>query len=245
MRGKHNGSIHEERMLAADYTPTIHELPQDMRPRERMAYAGAGALSSAELLAIILRVGGRGENVIRMAERVLTQFGGLTGLAQTGFDQLCQTHGVGQAKAAQILAALELGKRIMAAAPEERLQVRAPVDVANLLMLEMGLLEQEQMRTVLLDTKNRITRITTVYSGSLNTAVVRVGEVFREAVRANSAGVVVVHNHPSGDPTPSPEDVRVTQMIVEAGALLDIDVLDHLIIGRNRFVSLKERGLGF
>ncbi|MCB0257868.1 MAG: DNA repair protein RadC, partial [Anaerolineae bacterium] len=151
----------------------------------------------------------------------------------------------GQAKAAQILAALELGKRIMAAAPEERLQVRAPVDVANLLMLEMGLLEQEQMRTVLLDTKNRITRITTVYSGSLNTAVVRVGEVFREAVRANSAGVVVVHNHPSGDPTPSPEDVRVTQMIVEAGALLDIDVLDHLIIGRNRFVSLKERGLGF
>ena len=245
MRGKHNGSIHEERMLAADYTPTIHELPQDMRPRERMAYAGAGALSSAELLAIILRVGGRGENVIRMAERVLTQFGGLTGLAQAGFDQLCQTHGVGQAKAAQILAALELGKRIMAAAPEERLQVRAPVDVANLLMLEMGLLEQEQMRTVLLDTKNRITRITTVYSGSLNTAVVRVGEVFREAVRANSAGVVVVHNHPSGDPTPSPEDVRVTQMIVEAGALLDIDVLDHLIIGRNRFVSLKERGLGF
>ncbi|MCB9155598.1 MAG: DNA repair protein RadC [Caldilineaceae bacterium] len=232
-------------MLAADYTPTIHELPQDMRPRERMAYAGAGALSSAELLAIILRVGGRGENVIRMAERVLTQFGGLTGLAQAGFDQLCQTHGVGQAKAAQILAALELGKRIMAAAPEERLQVRAPVDVANLLMLEMGLLEQEQMRTVLLDTKNRITRITTVYSGSLNTAVVRVGEVFREAVRANSAGVVVVHNHPSGDPTPSPEDVRVTQMIVEAGALLDIDVLDHLIIGRNRFVSLKERGLGF
>ncbi|MCB0099860.1 MAG: hypothetical protein KDE46_29205, partial [Caldilineaceae bacterium] len=132
MRGKHNGSIHEERMLAADYTPTIHELPQDMRPRERMAYAGAGALSSAELLAIILRVGGRGENVIRMAERVLTQFGGLTGLAQAGFDQLCQTHGVGQAKAAQILAALELGKRIMAAAPEERLQVRAPVDVANL-----------------------------------------------------------------------------------------------------------------
>ncbi|MEZ4708541.1 MAG: DNA repair protein RadC [Caldilineaceae bacterium] len=245
MRGKNNGVIHEERTRAADYTPTIHDLPQDMRPRERMAYAGAGALSSAELLAIILRVGGRGENVIRMAERVLTQFGGLTGLAQASFDQLCQTHGLGQAKAAQIQAALELGKRIMAAAPEERLQVRAPVDVANLLMLEMGLLEQEQMRTVLLDTKNRIMRISTVYSGSLNTAVVRVGEVFREAVRANSAAVVVVHNHPSGDPTPSPEDVRVTQMMVEAGRLLDIDVLDHLVIGRNRFVSMKERGLGF
>lgn len=250
MSGKQNGafslaSVQEERTLSADYTPTIHDLPQDMRPRERMAYAGAAALSSAELLAIILRVGGRGENVIRMAERVLTQFGGLTGLAQAGFDQLCQTHGLGQAKAAQIQAALELGKRIMAAAPEERMQVRAPVDVANLLMLEMGLLEQEQMRTVLLDTKNRITRITTVYSGSLNTAVVRVGEVFREAVRANSAAMVVVHNHPSGDPTPSPEDVRVTEMMVEAGRLLDIDLLDHLIIGRNRFVSLKERGLGF
>lgn len=228
-----------------DYNPMIRDLPTDLRPRERLAYAGAGALSTAELLAIILRVGGRGENVIRMAERLLIQFGGIAGLAQAGFDELCRQHGMGEAKATQIKAALELGRRLQLASPDERPQVRAPSDVANLLMMEMGLLEQEHLRTVLLDTKNYVTRITNVYAGSLNAAVVRVGEVFREAVRANSASIIVVHNHPSGDPTPSPEDVHVTEMLVEAGRLLDIEVLDHLIIGRNRFVSLKERGLGF
>jgi DNA repair protein RadC len=133
----------------------------------------------------------------------------------------------------------------LAAAPQERPQVRTPTDIANLLMLEMSLLEQEHLRVVMLDVKNFVGRIHTVYAGSLNTAVVRIAEVFREPIRANSASIIIVHNHPSGDPTPSPEDVRVTEMIVEAGKLLDIDVLDHLVIGRNRFVSLKERGLGF
>lgn len=229
----------------SEYTPMIRDLPVDLRPRERLAYAGASALNTAELLAIILRVGGRGENVIRMAERLLTQFGGLPGLAQAGFDELCNQHGMGEAKATQIKAALELGRRLLVAAPQERLQVRSPGDVANLLMAEMGLLEQEHLRTVLLDTKNHVQRVSTVYVGSLNAAVVRVGEVFREAIRANSAAIIVVHNHPSGDPTPSPEDVRVTEMIVQAGHLLDIEVLDHLVIGHNRYVSLKERGLGF
>lgn len=229
----------------SEYTPMIRDLPMDLRPRERLAYAGASALNTAELLAIILRVGGRGENVIRMAERLLTRFGGLAGLAQAGFDELCSQHGMGEAKATQIKAALELGRRLLVASPQERLQVRSPGDVANLLMAEMGLLEQEHLRTVLLDTKNHVQRVSTVYVGSLNAAVVRVGEVFREAIRANSASIIVVHNHPSGDPTPSPEDVRVTEMIVQAGHLLDIEVLDHLVIGHNRYVSLKERGLGF
>ena len=227
------------------YTPMIRDLPVDLRPRERIIYTGAGSLSNAELVAIILRMGGRGENVIRMAERLLSQFGGLPGLAQAGFDELCQVHGIGTAKAAQIKAALELGRRLMATAPHERPQVRSPADVANLLMLEMGLLEQEHLRAVLLDTKNVVLRVANVYAGNLNTAVVRVGEVFREAIRANCASIIVVHNHPGGDPTPSPEDVRVTEQLVEAGRLLDIEVLDHLVIGRNRYVSLKERGLGF
>jgi DNA repair protein RadC len=231
--------------INGEYRPTIRELPLDLRPRERLAYAGASALSTAELLAIILRVGGKGENVIRMAERLLTQFGGISGLAQANFDELCRQHGMGEAKTTQIKAALELGRRLMAAAPEERIQVRSPADVANLVMLEMSLLEQEQLRAVLMDTKNRILRVTTVYSGSLNAAVVRVGEVFREAIRANCASIIVVHNHPSGDPTPSPEDVRLTELFVEAGALLDVGVLDHVVIGRNRYVSMKERGLGF
>jgi DNA repair protein RadC len=230
---------------AVEYNLLIRDLPLDLRPRERMLYAGPGALSTAELLAIILRIGGRGENVIRMAERLLAQFSGVSGLAQATFDELCAAHGVGEAKATQIKAALELGKRLLVASPQERPQVRSPADVANLLMMEMGLLEQENLRTVLMDTKNFVLRVHTVYAGSLNTAVVRVGEIFREAIRANSAAIILAHNHPSGDPTPSPEDVRVTELIVEAGALLDIGVLDHLIIGRNRYVSLKERGLGF
>ncbi len=150
---------------------------------------------------------------------------------------------MGEAKATQLKAALELGRRLAVVSPQSRPQVRSPADVANLLMLEMSLLEQEHLRAILLDTKNNLLRVATVYTGSLNTAVVRVGEVFREAIRANCASIIVVHNHPSGDPTPSPEDVRVTEMlVVEAGKLLDVAVLDHVVIGRNRYVSLKERG---
>ena len=228
-----------------NYTPTIRELPSNLRPRERMIYAGANALNTAELLAIILRVGVSGENVIRMAERLLMQFDGMSGLARASIDDLCQVHGVGEAKAVQIKAALELGKRLLVAAPQERAQVRMPTDVANLLMMEMGLLEKEHLRTVLLDTKNYVMRIPTIYTGSVNTTVVRVSEIFREAIRANSTSMILAHNHPSGDPTPSPDDVRITEMIVDAGRLLDIEVLDHLVIGRNKFVSMKERGLGF
>jgi DNA repair protein RadC len=222
----------------------IRDLPVDLRPRERMVYAGPGALNDAELLAIILRVGVGGENVIRMAERLLAKFGSVAGLAQASLDELANQHGMGQAKATQIKAALELGKRL-AASPAGRPQIRSPQDAANLLMMEMGLLEQEHLRTVLLDTKNYVLRVANVYIGSLNSAGIRVGEIFREAIRANCASLIVVHNHPSGDPTPSPEDVHVTEMIVEAGRLLDIEVLDHLVIGRNCYTSLKERKLGF
>ncbi len=226
-----------------DYT--IKEMPEDLRPRERLEYVGAGALSVAELLAIVLRTGGRGENVIRQSERILTEFNGLTGLARASFEELTESHGVGKAKVTQIKAAIELGRRLLLAAPQERDKIQSPTDVANLLMLEMGMLEREQVRVVLLDTKNHVQRSPVVYSGSLNAAVIRVGEIFTEAVRANSASLIVVHNHPSGDPTPSPEDVQVTKQIVAAGKLLQIDVLDHLIITRTKFVSLKERRLGF
>ena len=155
------------------------------------------------------------------------------------------TYGVGKAKVTQIKAAIELGRRLLLAAPQERDKIQSPTDVANLLMLEMGMLEREQVRVVLLDTKNQVQRTPVVYSGSLNAAVIRVGEIFTEAVRANSASLIVVHNHPSGDPTPSPEDVQVTKQIVAAGKLLQIDVLDHLIVTRTKYVSLKERRLGF
>lgn len=228
-----------------EYRPMIRDLPTGERPRERLLHYGASALSTSELLAIILRVGTSGENVVRVAEKLLARHDGLPGMAQATIAELCQDKGVGEAKAIQIKAALELGRRLLVAAPHERPQIRQPADAANLLMAELSLLSQEHLRTVLLDTRNRVISIPTIYIGSLNAASVRVGEVFREAIRANCASMIVVHNHPSGDPTPSPEDVRVTEMLVEAGKLLDVAVLDHVVIGRNRYVSLKERGLGF
>ena len=228
-----------------EYHPTIKELPSDERPRERLLHYGAGNLSNAELLAIILRTGARDENVVRLAQRILTKFRGLPGLARAGPTELINEKGLGPAKAAQLKAAFELGRRLLAVSREEGAQIRSPADAANLVMSEMGFLEQEELRIMLLDTKNHVLETTTLYRGSLNTSLIRVGELFRAAIRANSASLIVVHNHPSGDPTPSPEDVAVTKQIVEAGQLLDVEVLDHLIIGGQRFVSLKERGLGF
>jgi DNA repair protein RadC len=227
------------------YNPTIKELPSSERPRERLLHYGAGALSTGELLAIILRTGAPNENVVRVAQRLLANFDSLAGLARASAPELISEKGLGPAKVAQLKAALELGRRMLIESPGERPQVRSPADAANLVMSEMGILEQEHLRVMLLDTKNRVLETKTVYQGSLNTSLIRVGELFREAIRANCASLIVLHNHPSGDPTPSPEDVAVTRQIVEAGKLLDVDVLDHLIIGRQRFVSLKERGLGF
>jgi len=234
-----------DEQTAAPYSPTIHDLPAGERPRERLQYSGAGALSNAELLAILLRTGRKGENALHMAQRLLATYRGLSGLAQASFGDLARQGGVGTAKTAQIQAALELGRRLLVASPDERPLVGSPADAANLLLPEMGLLEQEQLRTLLLDSKHRVLASHTIYVGNVNTSVIRVSEVFREAIRQNCPAIIVAHNHPSGDPTPSPDDVRVTEQIVQAGKLLDIEVLDHLVIGRQRFVSLKERGLGF
>jgi DNA repair protein RadC len=228
-----------------EYHLTIKELPVGERPRERLIHAGAAALSTAELLAIILRVGVGGENVLSVAQRLLARFDGLGGLARASLTELTAEHGIGEAKVTQMKAAFELGRRLLVMSPIERPQVRSPADAAQLLMAEMCLLEQEHLRLILLDTKNYVLSIPTVYVGSLNTNLIRIGELFRYALKENCAALIVAHNHPSGDPTPSPEDVMVTRKIVEGGQLLDIDVLDHLIIGRGRFISLKERGLGF
>ena len=229
---------------AVEYRSTIKDMPSGDRPRERLAYAGASALSNAELLAIILRVGSGGENVLNLAQRLLNTHG-LAGLARKSIAELSQEKGLGATKIVQVKAAFELGRRLMASAPDERPQIRTPADAANILMSEMALLEQEQLRVMLLDTRNRVLAAPTVYVGSLNTTMIRVSEIFREAIRQNAAALIVAHNHPSGDPSPSPEDVAVTREIIEAGRLLDVEVLDHLIIGQQRFVSLKERGLAF
>jgi DNA repair protein RadC len=222
----------------------IRELPPSDQPRERLRDVGPQALSDAELLAILLRVGVSGTNVIQLAQQLLAEHRGWPGLLRADYRELCRRRGVGEAKAATLKAALEIGRRLLVAGVDERPQIKSPGDVASLLMVEMGHLDQEHLRVVLLDTKNRVQEIVTIYVGSVNSAQVRVGEVFRDAVRRNSAALIVAHNHPSGDPTPSPEDILVTRQIVEAGKLLDVDVLDHLVIGRGRYVSMRERGVG-
>lgn len=236
-----------EQMTTRQQAPyiLIRDLPANERPRERLRDYGPTALSNAELLAILWRTGTASESVLNMASRVLAQTGGLAGLAKASIPELMAQKGIGEAKAIEIKAVLELGRRMMLAQPEERLVVRSPLDVANLLMLEMGTFEQEHLRVVLLNTKNQVIAVPEVYRGSVNTSLIRIGEVFKEAVRQNAPALIVVHNHPSGDPSPSPEDVRVTEQLVEGGRILDIDVLDHLVIGHQRYVSLKERGLGF
>jgi DNA repair protein RadC len=226
------------------YTPMIKDMPATERPRERLRDYGVGALSTAELLAIILRTGTKGQNVLNLAALLLSRFGGLSGLAKANFPELQKQKGLGFAKSCDLKAALELGRRLAAEHPEERPIVTSPQDVMNLMGTEMTLLDQEQLRVVILDTRNRVLAISTVYAGNVNTSVVRVGEIFREAIRHNAVALVVVHNHPSGDPTPSSEDVAVTRLIVEAGKLLNVDLLDHVIIGGGRCVSLKERRLG-
>lgn len=226
-----------------EYQPKISDMPEPERPVNRLSHFGSGALSTAELLAVILG----GPHQLQQAASLLAKYDGLIGLARAPHHDLSINggHGIGEARAAKIKAALELGRRLLVASPEEKPRVISPADAANLLMMEMSLLEQEHLKVILLDSKNRVLRVVTVYVGSLNTSVVRVGELFREAIRANAAAVILAHNHPSGDPTPSPEDVKVTELIVQAGQLMDIDVLDHVIIGQQRYVSLKERGLGF
>ncbi len=226
-------------------TYRITDLVESERPRERLAKLGPQALSTAELIAILLRVGVSGENAVQVGQRLLQNFDGLSGLHSASYDEVRAQHGIGPAKAAQIKAAIELGRRLTLESPEERPTINSPADAAALVQYEMAALEQEHLRVMLLDIRNRVLDIVDVYRGSLNSSQVRVGEVFRAAVRRNAGAVIVVHNHPSGDPTPSPDDIAITRAIVEAGRLLDIEVLDHLVIGRGKWVSLKEKKLGF
>ncbi len=223
----------------------ILDLHESERPRERLARLGPQVLTNAELIAILLRVGVQGENAVQVGQRLLNEFGGLRGLHRAPFDELIHQRGIRKAKASQIKAAIELGRRLNIESLEERASINSPADAASLVQYEMSALEQEHLRVILLDRRNRVLETVEVYKGSVNSSQVRVGELFKEAVRKNASAMIVVHNHPSGDPTPSPDDVAVTRAIVQAGKLLDVEVLDHLVIGQGRWVSLKERGLGF
>lgn len=229
----------------AEYRLTVRKWPASEQPREKLQQFGPGALSNAELIAILLRVGSEREDVVALSQRLLVTYGGLAGLHRATMATLTDEHGMGLAKTCALKAALELGRRLLMDPGQERMRIGSPDDVAQLLMMDMHCLEQECLRTVLLTTKNQVISAPTIYQGSINSTSLRVGELFREAIRHNAASIIVAHNHPSGDPTPSVEDIQVTRTIVEAGKLMDIEVLDHLVIGHGKYVSLKERRLGF
>ena len=224
---------------------SLKEMPADERPRERMRLRGPGALTDADLLAILLNTGTKGETVTALAHRILLEGGGLRGLRGQDHYALLKIHGLGEAKAAKVLAALELGRRMSALPPEDRHQIKTPEDLASLFVPYLTGLDHEELRIAVLDTKHRLERLVTVYQGSVNSAQVRVAEVFKEAIRSNSPAIALAHNHPSGDPTPSAADISLTAELASAAKLLDIDLVDHLIIGDGRWTSLRRLGLGF
>jgi DNA repair protein RadC len=234
-------SAQEVDAVRAEYHPTVHDIPLDDRPRERLQKYGADSLALAELLAIILRTGTAGENVIELSSKLLAKYSGLAGLMCADFHELSAEHGLGLAKTAQLKAALELGKRLSMLQPEKRYQIKSSADAANIVKMELMFLDHEEMHILLLDTRNQLVERIKRYKGTVNSSVLRSAEIFRSAIVRNCPSVIICHNHPSGDPTPSPEDLEVTEQLVASGKLLDIEVLDHIIIGNPRFVSLKQQ----
>ncbi len=227
------------RRAKLDYHATVRELPSGERPRERLQHFGPQALSTAELLAIVLRTGTRGDNALDLANKLLMKYGGLPGLVRADFRELYAEHGMGEAKSAQVKAALEIGRRLALVQTDAKYKISTPADAANLVMLDLAYLDTEQTRILLLDARGQVIEKASLYQGTAVSSVLRAAEVFRPAIIRNCPGLILCHNHPSGDPTPSPDDLETTRRIVEAGRILDIELVDHLIIGHQRFVSLR------
>jgi DNA repair protein RadC len=220
----------------------IKDYPEDERPRERLIQDGPQSLSNHELLAIMLRTGSKEESVLQLANRLLTSFEGLRLLKDASVDEMMSIKGIGSAKAVQIMAAVELGRRIHRLQYEDRYVIRSPEDAANYVMEDMRFLTQEHFVCLYLNTKNQVLHQQTIFIGSLNASIVHPREVFKEAFRRSAASFICLHNHPSGDPSPSREDIDVTKRLNECGKLIGIELLDHLIIGDQKFISLKEKG---
>ena len=223
----------------------MDELTPRDRPREKLERGGVIALGDNELLSMVIGHGTAGASALEIANRLLASSGGVHGLTRLSTDHLTRVPGVGRVLASRVQAAVELGRRTLFSSPQERPQFLTPREVATFLLPQFGAHPVERFGVVMLDTRHRLIRTLLVSVGTADTSLARPREVFREATIAGAAALVLFHNHPSGDPTPSPEDVRITRHLVEGGRTLDIEVLDHVIIGRARWVSLRERGLGF
>ena len=230
--------------MTDDKSTTIHDIPIHDRPRERLFTQGANALSEIELLAILIGTGTKSENALVLAQRLLKTSGGLFALARTAPEEIAQIHGIGRAKAAKIVASLELGFRLTSSAPAERPHIYSAKEAVTL-MRDMGILTQEHVRVMLLDSTRRLITTKTLYIGTVDTAVIRVAEVFREAIIRNSPLIILIHNHPSGDKNPSPEDINLTRALVSAGKIMDIQLIDHIIIAGHEWTSLRDMGMGF
>jgi DNA repair protein RadC len=220
----------------------MKDLSPDDRPREKLLRHGAAALGDNELVALVVGSGRPRLGALSIANELLASRGGLHGLVRSTADDLIRVAGVGRARAAQLLAALELGRRTLTHAPGARLQIRSPREAAALLLPAYGSRPVEHFGVVLLDTKHRVLRTTVLSVGTMNSTIVQPRDVFREAMLGAAAAIVVFHNHPSGDPSPSQDDVELTGRLAAAGTLMGIDVVDHIILGDVRYCSLKEMG---
>ena len=222
---------------------TIPSLPENERPREKLLKRGVGSLSNAELLAILLRTGIKNQNVLTLSYKILSQEGGIRFLSNASVEELCEINGIGLAKASQLIAAVELGKRIAQCTDEDEFFIKRPQDAADLLMEDMRYLKKEHMKVILLNVKCKVIGIEEVSVGNLNSSLAHPREIYIPAIKKSSANIILVHNHPSGDPSPSRDDIDITKRIYESGKILGIGLYDHIIIGDGVFVSLKEKNL--
>ena len=221
---------------------TIKDLPLEERPRERLVQFGPEHLSNAELIAIILRTGSANRSAIDLGKELLANYKDLRGIAKASLAELADQTGIGQAKAVQLKAAFELGRRVLTSNPFQLPSIRKPDDAYDLLKASFQDLDREHFKVVHLNTKNQVLKVETTAVGILSSSPVHPREVFKEAVKMSSAGLILAHNHPSGDPTPSQDDLLLTKRLYEAGEILGIRIIDHLILGDNRYLSLKECG---
>ncbi|MBM7836128.1 DNA repair protein RadC [Clostridium sardiniense] len=220
------------------------DIPENERPKEKLLRYGAESLSNPELLAIVLRTGTKGENVLNLSQKIIAELNGLNGILNASVKEMTKIKGVKEAKASQILAIAELFRRFNTYKSfNEFKRITSPREVANMLYGEMGASNQEVLKLIILNTKNEVIKIKDVFKGSLNSSLVHPREIFNEAIRSSAASIIICHNHPSGDPTPSSEDIKVTTRINQSGEIIGIKLIDHIIIGRNNYVSLKEKGI--
>lgn len=222
---------------------TIHELPEEIRPRERLIAHGAQSLTSYELLAIILRTGNRKLNAIQLAMKILQQFGTQYDLRTASFHDLIQVSGVGPAKAVKIQAAIEFGRRLYQTNQEKQGVIMSTKDAGDYCIEKLKDLQQENVFALYLNTKNQIIKEKIIFIGTLNSSVAHPREIFKEGVRCSAARIIVAHNHPSGNPSPSQADIEFTKRLAESGDLIGIEVLDHIIVGDDNFLSLQELGI--